>query len=109
MIWLVGGLIAVVILQTTVTPLAALGHVRPDLFLLLLYLGSFRMSPVQACAGGVVLGLFEDALSGAPLGLNTFTLSLLGYVLVRVREELEEARLASHLVLLSAPASVRVS
>ncbi len=36
MIWLVGGILAVVTLQTTVTPLVELGQVRPDLFLLLL-------------------------------------------------------------------------
>ncbi len=100
MIWLVGGILGVVILQTTITPLVELGQVRPDLFLLLLYLGSYKMSPVRACLWGSVLGLYEDALSGAPLGLNVFTLSLLGYALVRVREELEETRLVPHVVLL---------
>jgi rod shape-determining protein MreD len=99
-IWLIGGLVAVVILQTTVTPLVELGRVRPDLFLLLLYLGSYRMSPVQACLAGALLGLYEDALSGGPLGLNVFTLSVLGYALVRVREELAETRLFPHVVLL---------
>lgn len=100
MIWLIGGLIAVVILQTTVTPLVELGRVRPDLFLLLLYLASYRMNPVQACLAGALLGLYEDALSGGPLGLNVFMLSVLGYVLVRVREELDETRLFPHVVLL---------
>lgn len=100
MIWLIGGLIAVVVLQTTVTPLVELGRVRPDLFLLLLYLGSYRMSPVQACMAGALLGLYEDSLSGGPLGLNVFTLSVLGYVLVRVREEFEETRLFPHVILL---------
>ena len=100
MIWLAGGLLAVVILQTTIAPWVQLGQVRPDLFLLLLYLGSFRMNPMQACLMGCLLGLYEDALSGAPLGLNAFTLSLLGYVLVRVREEVDENRLFPHLVLL---------
>jgi rod shape-determining protein MreD len=99
-IWLAGGLLAVVILQTTIAPWVQLGQVRPDLFLLLLYLGSFRMNPTQACLMGWLLGLYEDALSGAPLGLNAFTLSLLGYVLVRVREEVDERRLFPHLVLL---------
>lgn len=100
MIWLIGGLITVVILQTVVTPLVELGRVRPDLFLLLLYLASYRMNPVQACLAGALLGLYEDALSGGPLGLNVFTLSALGYVLVRVREELDETRLFPHVVLL---------
>ena len=100
MIWLASGLLAVVILQTTIAPWVQLGQVRPDLFLLLLYLGSFRMNPTQACLMGCLLGLYEDALSGAPLGLNAFTLSLLGYVLVRVREEVDESRLFPHLVLL---------
>lgn len=100
MIWLVAGLLGVVILQTTVTPLVELGGIRPDLFLLLLYLGSYKMSPVRACVGGFLLGLYQDALSGAPLGLNAFTLSLLGYLVVRVREELEETRLLPHLLLL---------
>jgi len=99
-IWLAGGLLAVVILQTTIAPWVQLGQVRPDLFLLLLYLGSFRMNPTQACLMGCLLGLYEDALSGAPLGLNAFTLSLLGYVLVRAREEVDESRLFPHLVLL---------
>lgn len=100
MIWLVGGLVAVVILQTTIAPWVQLGQVRPDLFLLLLYLGSFKMNSVRACLAGCLLGLYEDALSGAPLGLNAFTLTVLGYVLVRVREELEDTRLVPHLVLL---------
>jgi rod shape-determining protein MreD len=100
MIWLAGGLLAVVILQTTIAPWVQLGQVRPDLFLLLLYLGSFRMNPMQACLMGCLLGLYEDALSGAPLGLNAFTLSLLGHVLVRVREEVDQNRLLPHLVLL---------
>lgn len=100
MIWLIGGLVAVVILQTTVTPLVEFGRVRPDLFLLLLYLGSYRMSPVQACLAGALLGLYQDALSGGPMGLNVFTLSLLGYALVRIREEIEAARVLPHVVLL---------
>jgi rod shape-determining protein MreD len=99
-IWLIGWLVAVVILQTTITPLVELGRVRPDLFLLLLYLGSYRMGPVQACLAGALLGLYEDSLSGGPLGLNVFTLSFLGYVLVRVREEVEETRLLPHVLLL---------
>lgn len=100
MIWLAGGLLGVVILQTTIAPWVQLGQVRPDLFLLLLYLGSFRMDVMQASLAGCLLGLYEDALSGAPLGLNAFTLSLLGYVLVRVREEMDQNRLFPHLVLL---------
>ncbi len=100
MIWLIGGLIAVVILQTTITPLVELGRVRPDLFLLLLYLGSYRMSSVQACLAGALLGLYQDSLSGGPLGLNVFTLSVLGYVLVRVREEFEETHLFPDVILL---------
>ncbi|MFQ5801982.1 MAG: rod shape-determining protein MreD [Candidatus Methylomirabilales bacterium] len=98
MIWLAGGLLGVVILQATVTPLMQIGGVRPDLFLLLLYLGSFKTTPVQACVGGFLLGLYQDAFSGAPLGMNAFTLSLLGYVLVRVWEELEETRVIRHLL-----------
>ncbi|MEE9539568.1 MAG: hypothetical protein V3W10_09555, partial [candidate division NC10 bacterium] len=62
MIWLAGGLLAVVTLQTAVTPMMQIGGVRPDLFFLLLYLGSFRMTPVQACVGGFLLGLYQDAL-----------------------------------------------
>ena len=100
MIWLVAALLGVVILQTSVTPLVEIGGVRPDLFLLLLYLASYRMNPVQACLGGGLLGLYQDALSGAPLGLHACTLSLLGYVLVRVREEMEGTRLLPHVVLL---------
>lgn len=100
MIWLVGGLLGVVILQATVTPLMQIGGVRPDLFLLLLYLGSFTMTPVEACVGGFLLGLYQDAFSGALLGLNAFILSLLGYVLVHVREEMAETRLFPHLVLI---------
>ncbi|MFQ5989842.1 MAG: rod shape-determining protein MreD [Candidatus Methylomirabilales bacterium] len=100
MIWLVGGLVGVVILQATVTPFMQIGGVRPDLFLLLLYLGSFKLNPVQACVGGFLLGLYQDALSGAPLGMNALTLSLLGYVLVRMWEEFEETRLIPHLLFL---------
>src|SRR3989337_4264433 len=97
MIWRAGGLLAVVVLQTTIAPWVQLGQVRPDRFLLVLCLGSFKMNPMQACLMGCLLGLYEDALSGAPLGLNAFTLSLLGHALVRVREEMDQNRLLPHL------------
>ena len=100
MIWLVGGLVGVVSLQAAVTPILQIGGIRPDLFLLLLYLGSLKMTRVQACVGGFLLGIYQDALSGAPLGLNAFTLSLLGYLLVRLWEEFEETRLIPHLLLI---------
>ncbi len=100
MIWLVAALVGVVILQTNVTPAMAIGRVRPDLFLLLLYFSSYRMSPARACLWGGLLGLYEDALSGAPMGLHALTLSVVGYMLVRAREELEEARLVPHVGLL---------
>src|SRR3972149_2687822 len=90
MIWLAGGLLAVVVLQTTIAPWVQLGQVRPDLFLLLLYLGSFKMNPMQACLMGCLLGLYEEPPAGPQLGLNAFTLGLLGHALVRVREEMDQ-------------------
>lgn len=100
MIWWIGGLLGVAILQTTMIPLVEVGGVRPDLFLLLLYLWSYKASQERACLGGCLLGLYQDVLSGSPLGLKAFTFSLLGFLLARVSVDLDETHFTPRLLLL---------
>ncbi len=100
MIWWVGGLLGVAVLQTTMISLVEVGGVRPDLFVLLLYLWSYKASPERASLWGCLLGLYQDVLSGSPLGLKAFTLSLLGFLLAKLSPELDETHLAPRLLLL---------
>ena len=61
------------------SPISLVG-VRPDLFLLLVFFLSPRVSPEAATLQGFVVGLCQDALSGGPIGLRAFTYSLLGFI-----------------------------
>jgi rod shape-determining protein MreD len=79
-----------------------LGGIRPDLFLLLIFLLSPRVSPEAATIQGFLVGLFQDALSGGPLGLRAFTYSLIGCVTAWLSHDLHtEKPLAQFWLLLA--------
>ncbi len=86
--WFLPGLLLCATVQTVLLAPATLGGVRPDLFLLLLFFLSPRMTAEAATVQGFLLGLCQDALSGGPLGLRAFSYSLLGFLAARLSPDL---------------------
>ena len=82
-------LLGVCLLQTAIAPRLAIGGVQPDLFLILLFGLSISVGPELAAAAGFFIGLYQDSLSGAPLGLNAFTLSLIGFLVSGLSEQVK--------------------
>ena len=78
------GLLCCALAQTVLLTPFSLGGIRPDFFLLLVFLVSQRVSPETATALGFVIGLCQDGLSGGPLGLRAFTDSLMGFLASRL-------------------------
>ncbi|MBI3002098.1 MAG: rod shape-determining protein MreD [candidate division NC10 bacterium] len=96
------GLLAVTLLQTTVVHRLTVVGIRPDLYLLFLFFLSFRAGPEAATGMGFLLGLYQDAFSGAPFGLHAFALSAVGFALSVAAEGLDASRVLARLVLLLA-------
>jgi rod shape-determining protein MreD len=86
--WFLPGLFACAVIQTVLLHAATVGGIRPDLFLLLVFLISLRSGADAATLVGLLAGLYQDALSGAPLGLRAFTYSLLGFLVSRLSRDL---------------------
>lgn len=93
-------LLGVCLLQSTVIPRMAIGGIQPDLFLVLVFGLSLSTGVEVATAAGFLIGLYQDALSGAPLGLNAFTLSLIGFLVSRLSRLLKTAQTPTRLGLL---------
>lgn len=86
--WFLPGLFACILVQTVLLAPLSLGGIRPDLFLLLVFLVSQRTSPEAATLVGFLVGLFQDALSGSPLGLRAFTDSIMGFLAARLSHDM---------------------
>lgn len=93
-------LFSVCLLQAAVIPRIAIGGIQPDLFLILLVGLGLSMEPELAAAAGFLVGLYQDALSGAPLGLNAFTLSLIGFLVSRLSQQVKTTELTGRFTLL---------
>ncbi len=93
-------LFAVCFLQVAVVPRLAIGGIQPDLFLVLIFGLSLSTGSELATAAGFLLGLYQDSLSGAPLGLNAFTLSLIGFLVSRMSRQVKTAELTGRFALL---------
>lgn len=93
-------LLGVCLLQTVIAPRLAIGGVQPDLFLILLFGLSISVGPELAAAAGFLIGLYQDSLSGAPLGLNAFTLSLIGFLVSGLSEQVKTTQPAWRFALL---------
>lgn len=91
-------LIGVAVLQSAL--IGSFGLIKPDLFLLLLFFLALSTEPEAATGMGFTLGLAQDALSGAPLGLRAFTLSLVGFLASRIGLELDTSKPLSKVFLL---------
>lgn len=82
-------LLGVCLVQAIIAPRVAIGGVQPDLFLILLFGFSVSVGPELAAAAGFLIGLYQDSLSGAPLGLNAFALSLIGFLVSGLSEQVK--------------------
>jgi rod shape-determining protein MreD len=94
------GLVSVCLLQTMVSPRLAIGGIQPDLFLIFVFGVSLTAGPELATAVGFLVGLYQDTLSGAPLGLNAFTLSLVGFLVSYLSRQLRTSQVAAQFGLL---------
>ncbi len=99
------GLIVCASTQATLLDPISLGGVRPDLFVLLLFFLSLRVSPEVATLQGFVLGLCQDALSGGPLGLRGFTFAFLGFLTAWLSHDLATEKPVTQFWLLLAGAA----
>lgn len=100
MITVLVGLAGVCLLQAMVTPRLAIGGIQPDLFLIFVFGLSLTAGSELATAVGFVVGLYQDTLSGAPLGLNAFTLSLVGFLVSYLNRQLRTSQVAAQFALL---------
>ncbi len=88
------------LLQTVIVPRLAIGGIQPDLFLILLFGLSLSVVPELAAAAGFLIGLYQDSLSGAPLGLNAFALSLIGFLVSGLSQQVKMTQPAWRFALL---------
>jgi len=103
------GLLACASAQAALLGAISVGGVRPDLFVLLVFFLSPRVSPEIATLQGFVIGLCQDALSGGPLGLRAFTYTFLGFLTAWLSHDLyTEKPLAQFWLLLAGAASASV-
>lgn len=93
--------LGVAIFQSTLLDVFSIGGVKPDLFLLLLFFFSLSLQADLAAILGFLLGLYQDALSGGPLGLKAFSFSLIGFLTARLSEKLYTTAIFPRLALLS--------
>ena len=101
------GLLACASVQAVLLGPISVGGIRPDLFLLLIFLVSPRVSPEAATIQGFLVGLCQDALSGGPLGLRAFTYSLIGCATAWLSHDLHTEKPLAQFWLLLAGASRR--
>jgi rod shape-determining protein MreD len=88
MMWFLPGLLFCVMAQSVLLGPLSVWGIRPDLFLLLVFLVSQRVSPEATTVLGFLIGLCQDGLSGGPLGLHAFTDSLLGFLAARLSHQI---------------------
>ena len=86
--WVLPGLVVCAVVQVVLLGPLSLAGIRPDLFLLLVFLVSRRVSPEAATLLGFCIGLWQDGLSGGPLGLRAFTDSLMGFLAARLSHQM---------------------
>jgi rod shape-determining protein MreD len=86
--WFLPGLLFCATAQAVLLGPLSLWGIRPDLFLLFVFLVSQRVSPEAATVLGFLIGLCQDGLSGGPLGLHAFSDSLLGFLAARLSHQM---------------------
>ncbi len=93
-------LVGVCVVQAAAGARLTLAGIQPDLFLILAVGASLGAAPEAAAVMGFLAGVYQDALSGAPLGLRAFTLTLMAFGAARVGRELEASQFAAQFALL---------
>jgi rod shape-determining protein MreD len=97
--------LSLVVLFTLLIQLAlvhrlAIGGIRPDLTVLLLVFLSLRRGPVVGTLLGFGLGLLQDLLVPATLGMNMLAKSILGYAMGKLSGNLLVGGLFLHVALI---------
>lgn len=93
-------LVAVCVIQEAAGARLSLAGVQPDLFMILAVAAGLGAAPEAAAVMGFVAGLYQDALSGGPLGLRAFTLTLMAFAAARLGRQMEASRPAAQFALL---------
>ena len=78
----------------------AIAGVQPDLFLILAVGASLGATPEAGAGMGFLTGLYQDTLSGGPLGLRAFTLTLMAYAAARLTQSIQTSRPLAQFALL---------
>ncbi len=82
-------LLFLVVLQTVVGDGLEILRVKPDFFLISVFLVAMSSGARTAAAWGGVVGLVQDALSGGVIGLNFLTKPVAGYAVGMLRPKLD--------------------
>ncbi len=93
-------LVGVCVFQGVAGARLSLWGVQPDLFLILAVGASLGAAPEAAAIMGFLAGIYQDTLSGGPLGLRAFTLTLMAFAAARLGREMEATRPAAQFALL---------
>ncbi len=68
------------LVQSTVVPVFGIGGIVPDVSVILVVLLALRRGPEVGCLSGFGLGLVQDVVVGAPLGLHALSKALVGFL-----------------------------
>lgn len=81
-------IIILLLFQTTILHEFTIYSVRPDCFLILTTLIGIKSGEVKGAAAGFGLGFLQDCLSSSFLGINAFSLGVIGFVFGNLRAKL---------------------
>ena len=68
------------VIQLTIVPMVSIGHIGPDLILILVVYFALIYGQVYGTVLGFILGLFFDLISGGLLGSAMFSKTLAGFI-----------------------------
>jgi len=74
--------------QTSVAPALRIGHVAPDIPLILTVLLGLRRGPEVGCLSGFAVGLLQDVAAGGFVGAQALTKALVGFACGLIGERL---------------------
>jgi len=93
-------LLSVCVLQGAAGERLSVAGIQPDLFLILAVGAGLGAAPEAAAVMGFLAGCYQDTLSGGPLGLRAFTLTLMAFAAARLGREMEASRPAAQFAVL---------
>ncbi len=89
--------VATFVFQTTVAEYGTLYlGVKPDLVLLVAIHFGISRGRRKGMVLGFLLGIFQDALSGVPLGMNGLSKGLVGFIVGDIRHKIASRSVAAH-------------